>query len=261
MRVMVPPEGRGVVGVKERVTSTEALPAMRWDEAMTNDTDLTCPKIAENSIPPCVCNGDPHASNVDTLALAVTVETYEFVKPAMEHTTGINGAVGAAALDRFSSSTPDGSVILADTTRLDEFMLEQMGAAALALKAEKRRPVSEIVLKGTLASEAATMKVTLTVTLVAATMQLDRVTLPPLPAAEKMAGNSYRNACSGCCKLSNVTKLKHFDDAVAEPIFEKPDTVKSTLDAAAFVALVKLTTSEPKVDVKTDDAAVFPELR
>ena len=40
---MVPPEGRGVVGVKERVTGTEALPAMRSDEAMTNDTNLICP--------------------------------------------------------------------------------------------------------------------------------------------------------------------------------------------------------------------------
>ena len=40
---MVPPEGRGVVGVKERVTGTEALPAMRSDEAMTKDTVLICP--------------------------------------------------------------------------------------------------------------------------------------------------------------------------------------------------------------------------
>ena len=38
---MVPPEGRGVVGVKERVTGTEALPAMRSDDAMTNDTNKT----------------------------------------------------------------------------------------------------------------------------------------------------------------------------------------------------------------------------
>ncbi len=38
---MVPPEGRGVVGVKERVTGTEALPAMRSDEAMSNNTDET----------------------------------------------------------------------------------------------------------------------------------------------------------------------------------------------------------------------------
>ena len=40
---MVPPEGRGVVGVKERVTGTEALPATRSDEAMSKDTDLICP--------------------------------------------------------------------------------------------------------------------------------------------------------------------------------------------------------------------------
>ena len=41
--MMVPPEGRRVVGVKERVTGTEDLPAMRSDEAMANDTDLICP--------------------------------------------------------------------------------------------------------------------------------------------------------------------------------------------------------------------------
>ena len=40
---MVPPEGRGVVGVKERVTGTEALPVMRSDGAMPNDTDVICP--------------------------------------------------------------------------------------------------------------------------------------------------------------------------------------------------------------------------
>ena len=40
---MVPPEGRGVAGVKARVTGTEALPVMRSDEAMSNDTDVICP--------------------------------------------------------------------------------------------------------------------------------------------------------------------------------------------------------------------------
>jgi hypothetical protein len=41
VRVMVPPEGIGVVGVKARVTGTDDLPAMRSDEAMMNDTDET----------------------------------------------------------------------------------------------------------------------------------------------------------------------------------------------------------------------------
>ena len=46
---MVPPEGRGVVGLKERVTGTEALPAMWSDEAMTNDTDVICPIMLPES--------------------------------------------------------------------------------------------------------------------------------------------------------------------------------------------------------------------
>ena len=49
MRVMVPPEGRGVVGVKERATGTEALPAMRSDDAMTNDTFKTVVGLSQAS--------------------------------------------------------------------------------------------------------------------------------------------------------------------------------------------------------------------
>jgi len=41
VRVMVPPEGRSVVGVKARLMDTEDLPARRSDDAMTNDTDET----------------------------------------------------------------------------------------------------------------------------------------------------------------------------------------------------------------------------
>ena len=37
--VIVPPEGRSVVGVKARVTGTEDLPAMRSVEAIVKDTD------------------------------------------------------------------------------------------------------------------------------------------------------------------------------------------------------------------------------
>ena len=46
---MVPPEGRGVVGVKERVTGTEALPAMRSDDAMINDTFQTVVALSHAS--------------------------------------------------------------------------------------------------------------------------------------------------------------------------------------------------------------------
>ncbi len=41
MRVMVPPEGMGVVGVKARVTRTKDLPATRSLELITNTRLLT----------------------------------------------------------------------------------------------------------------------------------------------------------------------------------------------------------------------------
>ena len=49
MSVMVPPEGRGVVGVKERVTGTEALLAMRSDGAMANNTFKTVVRLSQAS--------------------------------------------------------------------------------------------------------------------------------------------------------------------------------------------------------------------
>ena len=44
VRVMVPPGGRDATGVKPRVTVTEDLPVIRSDDAMMNDTDVTCVK-------------------------------------------------------------------------------------------------------------------------------------------------------------------------------------------------------------------------
>jgi hypothetical protein len=124
-------------------------------------------KTAGNSTPPCVCSGDPPASNVDTLTPAVAAAAPAFVNPEIEHRTGVVGDAGAATADKLSSSTPDCSVMLAVTTTLDGLRLEQLGAAALALKAEKRRPVIEIVLKGIVVYAAAVMNDALAVTLVA----------------------------------------------------------------------------------------------
>jgi hypothetical protein len=115
----------------------------------------------------CVCNGHPPASNVDTLTLAAAAAATAFVNPATVHTTAAVGDKGAAAVDRLSSSTPDCSVMMAVTTTLGGLRLEQLGAAALTLKAEKRRPVMEMVLKGAVANEAAATNDTLAVTLVA----------------------------------------------------------------------------------------------
>ena len=90
-----------------------------------------------------------------------------FVNPEIEHKIGVVSDAGAATVDRLSSSTPDCSVMMAVTTTLEGLRLEQLGAAALTLKAEKRRPVMEMVLKGAVANEAAATNDTLAVTLVA----------------------------------------------------------------------------------------------
>ena len=124
-------------------------------------------KTAGNSTPPCVCSGDPPAANVDTLTPAVAAAAPAFVNPEIKHRIGVVGDAGAAAADKLSSSTPDCSEMLAVTATLGGLRLEQLGVAALALKAEKRRPVIEIVLKGAVAFEAAAMNDALAVTWVA----------------------------------------------------------------------------------------------
>ena len=49
MSVMVPPEGRGVAGAKERVTGTDALPFTRSDKAMSNNTFKTVVALSQAS--------------------------------------------------------------------------------------------------------------------------------------------------------------------------------------------------------------------
>ena len=100
-----------------------------------------------NSTPPCVCNGQPPASNVDTLTLAAAAAAAAFVNPATVHTTAAVGDAGAAAVDRFSSSTPEDGVKAADTDPVDGLRLEQEGGAAVELRAEKRKPVMDMSLK------------------------------------------------------------------------------------------------------------------
>ena len=104
-------------------------------------------KIDGNSTPPCVCNGHPPASNVDTRTLAAAAAAATFVNPATVHTTAAVGDKGAAAVDRLSSSTPVDKVKAADTATVDGLRLEQEGGAAVALRAEKRKPVMEMSLK------------------------------------------------------------------------------------------------------------------
>ena len=70
------------------------------------------------------------------------------------------------AFEKCSSRVPEGIVKLAVTTIREELMLVHLGDAALELKAEKRSPVTEIVLKGTDATVAAAMKDMFNVTFV-----------------------------------------------------------------------------------------------
>jgi len=104
-------------------------------------------KMDGNSTPSCVCNGPPPASNVDTLTLAEAAAAAAFVNPATVHTTAAVGVAGAAAVDRFSSSTPEDGVKAADTVPVDGLRLEQEGGTAVALKAEKRKPAMDMSLK------------------------------------------------------------------------------------------------------------------
>jgi hypothetical protein len=94
-----------------------------------------------------VCNGHPPASNVDTLTPAAAADTAAFVNPAIVQTTAAAGDTGAAAVDRFSSNTPVDGVKTAETVPIDGLRLEQEGGAAVALRAEKRKPVMEMSLK------------------------------------------------------------------------------------------------------------------
>ena len=104
-------------------------------------------KMDGNSTPPCVCNGPPPASNVDTLTLAAAAAAAAFVNPATVHTTAAVGDAGAAAVARFSSSTPEDGVKAADTVAFEGLRLEQEGGAAAALKDEKRKPAMYMSLK------------------------------------------------------------------------------------------------------------------
>ena len=71
------------------------------------------------------------------------------------------------SFQKCSSRIPEDNITVAVTTTLDEFMPVHLGDAALMWKAENCRPVTETVLNGIDATDAATMKATLIVTFVA----------------------------------------------------------------------------------------------
>ena len=69
------------------------------------------------------------------------------MNPATVHTTAAVGDEGAAAVDRFSSSTPEDGLKAADTVAFGGLRLEQEGGVAVALRAEKRKPATDMSLK------------------------------------------------------------------------------------------------------------------
>jgi hypothetical protein len=102
-------------------------------------------KTAGNSIPPCVCNGRPAARNIDTLA---TVEApTAVVNPGTRHATTELGAAAADGAERRRIRGPLGGVNADETVTLEAFKFEQVVAAAALLKAAKRMPVTETVVK------------------------------------------------------------------------------------------------------------------
>jgi hypothetical protein len=105
-------------------------------------------KMGGNTTPPCVCNGQPKASNVDTLTIAAAAAAAAaFVNPATVHTIAAVGNAGAAAVDRFSSSTPEEGVKAVDAVTVDGLRLEHEAGAAAASKDEKRKPAMDMSLK------------------------------------------------------------------------------------------------------------------
>ena len=128
-------------------------------------------KMDGNSISPCVCNGQPKASNVDTLTIAAAAAAAAtFVNPATVPTTAAVGDAGAAAVDRFSSSTPEDGVKAADTVKADGLRLEQEADADVALRAEKRKPAIDMTfivvefMKGTATKDTVNVTPVFTVT-------------------------------------------------------------------------------------------------
>ena len=88
----------------------------------------------------CVCNGVSFSKKEDMRTLAEAAPgVAAFVKPSTVHTIAAGVDAGAAACDKFSSKTPDDGVKAAVTVAGDGLMLEQQGAAAVALKPEKRK--------------------------------------------------------------------------------------------------------------------------
>ena len=137
--------------------------------------------------------------------------------------------------------------------------MEQFWTVALALSAEKRNPVMEIVLKGTEANAAAAINETLSVTSVAPTKYLDIVMLPPVPVVINIAGNSKAPCvCNGHPSALNVDTLT-LAAAAAAAGFVNPATMHTTaaIGNAGAAEVDMFSSSTPEDGVKAAETATF----
>lgn len=97
-----------------------------------------------------VRSGIPDALKVDSCTLVAAADLRAFVKPGMRHTMAELETAAAEGNDRLKISKPFGCKNRGETTTLETFKFEQViTAAELLLKREKRRPVTETVIKAT----------------------------------------------------------------------------------------------------------------
>ena len=101
------------------------------------------------------------------LTLAAAAAAAAFVNPATVHTIAAVGDTGAAAVDRFSSSTPEDGVKAADTVTFDGLRLEHEAGADAALNAKNLSPLTDMSIIVAELSEGFATKYTISATLVA----------------------------------------------------------------------------------------------
>ena len=97
-----------------------------------------------------ISSGIPDALKMDNCTLLAETDLRAFAKPGMRHTIGELETAAAEGNDRVIRSKPSGCNIINGTTALEMFKFEQVvPAAELPLKLEKRRPVTETIVKAT----------------------------------------------------------------------------------------------------------------
>jgi hypothetical protein len=127
-------------------TSTVICAVEGYTDGVATEMTRGC-KISGNSILDCVSSGHPFSKKEEILKVDEAAPGIAaFVNPSIVHTIAAGVDAGAAVTDKLSSKTPDDAVKAASINEGDGLMLEQKGAAADALNAEKRNPLMDMSL-------------------------------------------------------------------------------------------------------------------